>query len=285
MKKIVIALAVLLGATSCASKRDVKQAENQRDSLSVVVASKDSLINDIFFSLNLITENLATIKEREKIISTSMTGSEIGKQPTVQINDDLQTIDQLLNTNRQTIARLERNAAELKKANINILELNKTITNLTAQLEQRDSEIATLKSQLGSLSENIADLNVKMSNLAEDRSRLETEIKAGTDHLNTVYYIVGSQKELIDKNIIYKSGVVGRTLRLNENRGLDNYTKVDLRDFDQILIDKKGVKMVTAHPTDSYQIIMGDKGEVKSIQITDKPRFWESSKVLVISYK
>ena len=45
--------------------------------------------------------------------------------------------------------------------------------------------------------------------------------------------------------------------------------------------------VVTAQPEDSYQLVTGGEKDiiVTKLLITDPVRFWESSKILIISYK
>ena len=292
MKRIIPALMVALALAGCVSKRTADRLTSDRDSLSVVVAEKDSIINDVFSSLNQISENLASIKEREHIITTSVEKNEIKKESTVQINDDIQAIDQLLQQNRETIARLQRSAAELKKARVRITELETLITQLNGQVEARDGEIADLKAKLRSMdikveemSGNITTLNNTVGELSGDKARLEGEVRDNTERLNKAYYIVGPIKELMGKEIVYKSGFIGRTLRVNGNHSLDAFTQVDIRNFDQVAIGHKDVTVVSTHPAESYELLQDDKGVVTSLAIKDKTQFWSLSKVLVVSYK
>ena len=292
MKNIIPVLFVALSLTCCVSKRTADKIASDRDSLGMVVANKDSLINDIFFSLSQISDNLATIKAREHIINTSVANDEIQKQPTVQINDDIQAIDELLQQNRATIARLQRSADELKRANVRIDALQKVIAQLNGQVAARDSEIVVLKDNLRQMNIQVVDLKdtvsalaVTVGELTGDKARLEGEVKENTDQLNTAYYIVGSQTELLNKEIVYKSGFIGRTLHVNQNHSLETFTRIDLRRFDQVLIGHKNVTVVTTHPGESYELVTDDKGVVSALVIKDKARFWEYSKVLIVSYK
>ncbi|GHV02044.1 hypothetical protein FACS1894159_10590 [Bacteroidia bacterium] len=291
MKKIIPILLAAVALTCCVSRKSADKLANDRDSLSVVVAEKDSIINDIFFSLNQISENLAAIKARENIMNASVDNDEIRKQSTVQINEDIQAIDELLQHNRATIARLQRSAAELKKARIRITDLEKLIKELNGQVEARDRQIEEFKErlrgmdiQIEQMNTDIASLGNTVSSLAGDKSRLEEEVKESADRLHKAYYIVGSQKELLSKEIIYKSGFIGRTLRVNENHSLDTFTQVDIRGFDQVIVGKKDVSIVTTHPAESYELVMGD-GICLSLVIKDQSKFWEYSKVLVVTYK
>ena len=50
---------------------------------------------------------------------------------------------------------------------------------------------------------------------------------------------------------------------------------------------RKKVTVVTAQPEDSYWLVTGGEKDkiVTKLLITDPVRFWESSKILIISYK
>lgn len=90
---------------------------------------------------------------------------------------------------------------------------------------------------------------------------------------------------MLAKEIVYKSGFIGRTLKINESRSLDSFTKVDIRHFDSVVIGQKKVTLVSSHPAGSYEFVQDEKGVYESLIIKDKRKFWEYSKVLVISYK
>ncbi len=291
MKKMIFAL-VALSMFSCVSRKNAEHLQEQRDSLSVVVAQKDSMINSVFVTLNGITENLNAIKSRENILTAAVDNGEIKKSAATQISEDITVIDELLESNRRKIAQLQNTAAKLKAANVEIASLNKLIAELQTQADSRNSEIAALKESLAKMSIEVQDLTARVETqndtielLTETRTSEEEEVKSKSDLLSTAYYIVGSQKELIGDHIIYKSGFVGRTLKINENRNLDNFTAVDTRTFDRVEIGHRNVTVVTNHPADSYELLMDDSGAVASLVIRDPARFWELSKVLVISYR
>lgn len=292
MNKIIILTLALASLFSCVSKKSAEQLQNQKDSLSVALAEKDSTLNSVFASLNDITTNLSTIKSRENIISSSLDNGELKKQPTTQIQEDITVIDELLKANHAELAKLKRSAAALKKANIKVKSLETLIAQMQAQIDDRDASIESLKAELknakievATLDRKVDDLNTTVKELNQTKSGLEDEVKTQTTLLNTAYYIVGSQKELLDQEIVYKSGFIGRTLKINEGRSLESFTKIDIRNFNELFIDKKDVTLVSSHPEGSYELIMDDKKVIQSLNILDKQKFWEYSKVLVISYK
>ena len=292
MKKFVYLLLLLFPMVSCVSRQSADQVENQKDSLARVVADKDSMINEIFESMSAVAENLNAIKEREKIINKSIDNGEIQNQTPAQINEDVEAINQLLLENREKIARLQQSANQLRSANLKVASLEKMIAQLQKDVETKDQEITVLKSnleqmniQVAELSEQVEGLNTQVSGLTETNASLQGEVKGQTDILNTAYYIVGSERELLAKEIVYKSGFIGRTLKINESRSLDSFTKIDIRNFDSVLIGQKKVTLVSSHPAESYEFVQDDKGIYESLIIKDKKKFWEYSKVLVISYK
>lgn len=292
MKKFFILLLCLVPFISCVSKRNADRMAGQNDSLSKVVLQKDSMINDVFASMNAVAENLNAIKSRENIINQRMDSGEIQNQTAAQINEDIEAINQLLLQNRETIARLQQSAKQLKKANVRIASLEKLVSQLQQQVESKNQEIVLLKKsladahiQVAELHEQVSGLNTKVSGLSEAKASLEGEVKGQTDILNTGYYIVGSEKELLAKEIVYKSGFIGRTLKINESRSLDSFTKIDIRHFDSVVIGQKKVTLVSSHPADSYEFNQNSKGVYESLVIKDKHKFWEYSKVLVLSYK
>ena len=291
-KSYYLLLVLLLSLASCVSRQSAEKLTDSNDSLSMVVAQKDSTINDIFSSLSTVTENLNAIKTRENLINDDIDGDgEIAKNDVTRINEDIESINQLLIQNRQTIEKLEKNAAQLKKANIKIGSLERLINQLKEQVSAKDKEIADLRQQLADkniqvaeLNEKVTGLNTQVSTLSTEKSSLEGEVKTQGDIMNKGYYIVGAEKELLAKEIVYKSGFIGRTLKINENRSLDSFTQIDIRNFDEVLIGHKKPTIVSSHPSGSYQLLMNDDGTVKALKITDKDKFWGNSKVLVISY-
>lgn len=278
------ALGVVATLTSCVSRQVVVEAESQRDSLATVVSAKDSLINAVFADINAISENLALIKSRENLITVAGE-AEGGRRPVQEINNDIAAIDRLLQENKSKIASLQRSAALLRKANLRIDGLEKMIADMNTQLAEKSGEVEQLR-------ENLAQMGIKVENLSQEVAVRSAEVENLSsekielqNQLNTVYYIVGPEKELRDAQIVNKQGFIGRTLTVGKNGNLDSFTSVDSRLLSEIPVGQKKVSVVTPHPEDSYQLVSGADKVVEKLLITDPVRFWESSKVLIISYK
>ena len=283
----IILVATVLAASllaSCVSKQVAVQAEGQRDSLAVVVSQKDSLIHAVFADINAISENLALIKSRENLITVAGE-TEGGRRPVEEINNDIAAIDRLLQENREKIASLQRSAAALRKANLRIESLEKMIADMNGQINEKSVEIEQLR-------ENLAQMGIEVQNLTEEVAQRSAEVEnlSGEkvelqNQLHTVYYIVGSEKELRDAQIINKQGFIGRTLTVGATANLDSFTVADSRLLSEIPVGHRKITVVSSHPEDSYELVTNADKVVEKILISDPARFWEASKILIVSYR
>ena len=278
------ALGVVALLASCVSRQVAVEVESRSDSLELVVSAKDSLINAVFADINAISENLALIKSRENLI-TLAGESEGGRRPVEEISNDIKAIDRLLRENRSKIESLQRSAALLRKANLRIDGLEKMIADMNRQLAEKKTEVEQLRESLvrmgdevKSLTEEVAVRSAEVENLSGEKVELQNQ-------LNTVYYIVGAEKELRDAQIINKQGFIGRTLTVGRNSNFDSFTMADSRLLSEVPVGQKKATLVTSHPEGSYELVTDANKVVEKLIITDPVRFWESSKILIISYK
>ena len=278
------ALGVVALLASCVSRQVVVEAESRSDSLELVVSAKDSLINAVFADINAISENLALIKSRENLITVAGE-SEGGRRPVEEIDNDIKAIDRLLRENRSKIESLQRSAALLRKANLRIDGLEKMIADMNRQLAEKKAEGEQLRESLvrmgdevKSLTEEVAVRSAEVENLSGEKVELQNQ-------LNTVYYIVGAEKELRDAQIINKQGFIGRTLTVGRNSNFDSFTMTDSRLLSEVPVGQKKATLVTSHPEGSYELVTDANKVVEKLIITDPVRFWESSKILIISCK
>ena len=278
------ALGVVALLASCVSRQVAVEAESRSDSLELVVSAKDSLINAVFADINAISENLALIKSRENQITVAGE-SEGGRRPVEEIDNDIKAIDRLLRENRAKIESLQRSAAQLRKANLRIDGLEKMIADMNRQLAEKKAEVEQLRESLvrmgdevKSLTEEVAVRSAEVENLSGEKVELQNQ-------LNTVYYIVGAEKELRDAQIINKQGFIGRTLTVGRNSNFDSFTMADSRLLSEVPVGQKKATLVTSHPEGSYELVTDANKVVEKLIITDPVRFWESSKILIISCK
>lgn len=285
MKQTIIILMSILAfaMSSCGNKEEQAKSEFTKDSLQQLVTAKDSIINQAFMDIDEIATTLGQISEREKIVATQSNG-EITVTTKSQITDNINAISDLLAKNRKAIASLQASSRKLKEANVKIEALEALVISLQSQIDGKNVEIAAMSEKLAKLNIEVAALTQNVQNLESDKSELQKDVAQKTEEINTVYYIIGSEKDLLKRDIINKEGFIGRTAVVGSNN-MAEFTKGDLRNVERISIGGKKAKIVTSHPKESYTLVMGANKVVEELIISDSKAFWSNSKVLIVSYK
>lgn len=266
-------LATLLFACTTEPTTDpqVEQLKQDNASSMAKVAERDSMINDLFGTMNRISENLRTIRSKQGQLLEPADGAEQGADMEQRIMGDLQSIDGLLAENRQLLDKLRQQAKGNAKA---LSELERTIAGLESNIQEKDVEIGTLKEQLASTNSSLATL----IEMYRDKSQLSDMQRT---ELNTAYYVVGTSKELKERGILSKEGGVigiGGVNKLNTaSLPADAFQRIDVVRTTEIVLGAKKAKLVTSHPDGSYRLEGGNK-----LVVTDANAFWSISKYLVV---
>jgi len=280
-----IASFMIVFAGCNAHKEEVARMKATNDSLMSLGFQKDTAVIAYVAAFNSIQANLDSIKRKEMIISQSTKGGvELKQDAKDQINQDINSIYELLLKNRQIVANMK---SQLKKANAKsdakIGELEKMIENLNAQIVEKDADIANLKIELEKLNIKVTELTTNVENLTAEGQQKSQKINEQTTALNTAYYVIGTTKELKAHNIITKEGGfagLGRNKTLKTDFNKEYFTRVDVTTLKGIAIFKKKISVVTNHPKSAYKLV-GVK-TVDSLVIRNPAEFWGASKYLVI---
>lgn len=291
MKKILFLLlvpAMLLTMSCNKQKAEIERLKAKNDSLMAIGFAKDTTVMSYVRAFNEIQSNLDSIKLKENIISqNTQGGTELQANAKDQVTSDINAIYQLLQKNRELVAQLR---AKLKKSDVRIVELEKMIESLNKQIEEKDVEIASLKDQLANLnikveglSSQVSSLNKTVDNLSSENKSKQQTIAEKTAELNTAYYVVGTTKELKEKNIITKEGGfigLGKSKTVKSDFDKTYFTKIDVTKFKGLPVFKKKATLLTTHPAGSYSLV--GKKAVDSLVVKNPAEFWSASKYLVI---
>jgi hypothetical protein len=278
--KWIYPLAFVAVLYSCNDKQLVLQYKDlhQHDSLLMVqTMANDSTIKGYINNMNDIQSNLDEIKSREKILTVK---GENGGNSAVE---DIKAIDKLMIKSNREVAALR---LKMKQMNVKDAGMETMITRMTAQLGEKDSEIATLQGNLARVNNSYTEVtrqfNDSITVLQEQNARISDMINS----MNTVYYAIGTEKELKTNKVITETGGfigLGKNTVLTPDNNTAYFTKTDLTKLNVIPLNAKFRKLLTAHPVASYKIT-GDK-KADSLVITDPSAFWSEDKYLVIAVK
>ncbi len=287
MKKLPFILVAILILGSCQQKKLDRMQEVQ-DSLEQVAANKDSSITDFIGTMNEIQANLDSIKKLEEIVNIeSKSNAEPQSSTRQKVLRDLALINELLQKNRELVLSQKK---KMNYSSYKMKEMQEMLDLMGTQLETKNTEIVALQDELQRLQLNMTDLNQDLAAAQErtqEQARLLEEKTSTIDQqistLNTAFYVFGTAKELVENGIVEKEGGflgIGRSLKFRKDFNPDLFTKIDIREVDEISLNSKKATVVTTHPANSYELTGDDL--VEKLVITNPNQFWETNRYLVI---
>jgi hypothetical protein len=162
-----------------------------------------------------------------------------------------------------------------------------TITNFQTVIENQKVTIRSLANQVNSLMAQ----NVR---LATEKAALKDTVETLEAQESTVYYVIGTKRDLIDRGIVVEEGG-SRVLFIFGKRGKTLRPALDLDESAFIAIDKNAVTEIPLpNPDRKYRIASrqnltflteppDDDGKVQgAIEIASPNEFWQTSRFLII---
>lgn len=283
MKNYIILLVATITLASCGggSSAEMERIRRENDSLKNLSADAMATADSYYADINEIFESLQEVKRKQGVITkTSSGGGEIAADKKTLIQEDILLIDQMMAENKEKLESLRN---KIKKGDKKMAELEKMIANMQQLIDEKDQEIASLKAQLESLNIELENLSASYDKLAAENVSNKETIAKQTDELNTVYFAIGTFKELVDNKVLDKGGAfsVKAASKLSSDLNISYFTKADLRNLNEIKIGAKKVTLKSSHPQDSYKLETVN-GKVEKLLITDRQKFWKTSRYCVI---
>lgn len=291
MKKILLLFSLIsfvVAFSSCGDEEELEKQQATIDSLENVLNESEAQVEEYLSAFNDIKDNLDLIKQKEHIIDlNTVDTSEMSPDMVDQINNDITTIYELMQENKQALATLR---SKMSSSGVKNKELNDMLSLYEEQMVQKDEEITILKEKLESLNFNMQELEDQVANMKSDIDTLE-QINEDQDQtineqdilLHTTYYVLGTKDELKNNGILSKDGVLSK-LSLDPNFNKSYFTKIDYRDLNEIPINSKKLEILTKHPSNSFSLEEND-GQIVKLVIKNQDEFWSLSKFLVILIK
>lgn len=283
IKSILLLAVVLFAATSCVEKSGKYQALlTQRDSL-LSVAHNYTMTLEI---LNEIEDGFNSINALEGNLKPQITGSENQPQSKKQqFSKQLAQIKEILEQNKAKIAELQALLAQSGRRNST---LTQTVERLEAELTERTAATESLRADLAKknirieeLNQAVTGLNTNITELTTRTAEQQKSIAALDQELNWVWYVIGSARELKAWGILSGNGLFRAKTVLDKEFNASAFTQADLRNLSSIPTGSKNPKLLSSHPSDSYELIRGDD-KLMTIKIGDPAKFWSISSYLVV---
>lgn len=286
MKPIfLISVLLVLMFSSCGKQSsDYQRLKAQNDSLLNAKHKLQDEVDGYFSAMNQIEQNIEKIKSTENTISMQPVGQDLDDDTRTKINEDLVYLNDMLQTNKQELARLK---SRLKKSAFRSSELEQTITRLTKALEEETTKVALLQTELSKkdslivqLSDMVSVKDKNIEDLSNENSTKETKIKEQDETIHTAWYVFGSKSELKEQKIITSDGLFSQQRVLERDFNKNYFVRIDARNTKSIPLYSTHAKILTSHPKSSYTLEKENGNFV--LLIVDPSEFWSISKYLVI---
>ena len=291
MRKFLVLATLALATAGCADKQKLNTALAESQRLS---AEKDSLLNEVLANAEMVSSintELSKVKDLgANPVAAGEAGATTNDQRTVvlgKIRDAITRLAQSEEALESAKQRLASSSGRNSRLVAQVERYQKTIEEMKANIERQQAEYTAI---IDSQNTQIVALRTDLDTVSAQRSRVETEKAALVDTMNTVYYVAGTQDELIKKGVAVKEGskflVFGGT-KLLPARDLDpSAFQVVHRLNDTVLAlpraDKKYKIVTRQSPTHLSSPVQNGKLTGGEVRIAAPEQFWAGSRYLII---
>lgn len=188
----------------------------------------------------------------------------------------------------QSQALLDSTEAEIRRSSLPQSSMIPIIESVREYLGHQEKLFIEVYGSLGSIQEQVARLKKKMEAKELEISQKEQDaeqIMAEKEKQNRrIFYLVGNKSDLLRAKAIQKTGGilgVGGSIKLSDKLDEMFFQSGDYEIIKDISLgNSRKPNLVSVHPKGSY-LIMDTPGE-KFLRITNPPKFWSTSKYLVV---
>lgn len=289
----VISLAVLLVAGVVAwllysnhQKEQLSAMATERNTYNEMLEVRDSTLNDWLQTFTQIENDLNALKQKENLITINNSDNvEFTSNRKEQILQDIKSISLRLDENRKKLASLN---TQLKNSGRQIKGLQEMIAGLETKLQEHQAEIATLSGTISQRDIEIGELNILASDLRTTVTQKDEVISTQVAEMNKAYLTTGSFKDLKEMGIISKDGGflgLGRTESLVNDITDSLFAQIDITQLKYIPVNSRDAKLITEHPSNSYEFVRENDDKIAHIEIKDPEQFWKISRYAVVELK
>lgn len=284
------AAAVLIALAACKDKETIARADSltvqlteQQTLSSQLSAQKDSLTRVVLDADAFLGQMDSAIKTVRGMPASKRASSENPIANQLQARKDMmERVDALVKRAKQTAAQLA--ALEKKQAQTEIALQAKT-TEAATKAEQDAQMIADLGTTIQRQTQQIATLQATVDSLG-------TEVRTlGTKHYQA-YYVIGTEKELMEKGLVVKEGGAnllvarpGKTLVPARVLDAAAFTPIDQREVKEIAVpdSTRRYRVISRQSLDAAEVTERKGTEFRGdLKIARPDEFWAASRYLIV---
>lgn len=280
-KNTVVALAivsVLLVGTTVMSYSKYKKSEANYTQLKAEDESTRLRYGAAIGEIATIQDSLNAIVLGEEAVQVpSRAQTEVDLPGTVhdQVLSRIATLKGAIERTKERITDLDK---RLKKSGVKIAGMEKMLAGLRKSVAEKEDRIALLTTQVDTLQTQVSGLNVAVE-------QKDQQITEKQHELATVFYAMGTKKELTRSGVVDSKGGVlglGKTLKPSGTFNQALFTPLDTDQELVIRIPSDKAQVLSAQPTSSYVLEPVGK-EMVELRIIDPKEFRKIKQVVILT--
>ena len=262
-----------------------------------LAAQKDALVQEIVGyagTMSDISAELAKMQAEGTELAVNVESPTSAQKDTVMariamVSERLTASERRLAESRTRIRRLTGVSDSLRA------QLDRTVTNYEATIASQKTTIADLTQRVEQLRTENAELTVAKNALSDTVRTLEDTVRTLETENNTVFYVIGTKKELLKRGIVQEEGGsrvlfifgrAGKTLVPARELAPTGFTAIDMRTTAEIPLPDPSAEYRVASRQDLSFLATppDDKGRITgaSLRIAQPQQFWQGSRYLII---
>lgn len=189
----------------------------------------------------------------------------------------LDRIAQLNASIQRTKTKIHELEGRLRKSGIKIAGLQKMVENLKTSVTEKETQVAELTTKVDALQTQVTGLE---TTVASQEQNIEEKRK----ELGTVYYIVGTKRDLATSGVIVSKGGLlglGKTQLLTGRYNETLFTPIDTDVQTTIHAPAVKVRVLSPQPVSSYELVQ--VGTETELHILDPKEFRKVKHVVIMT--
>jgi hypothetical protein len=238
-----------------------RQADAQYHEMASAEQTARAQYTEAFNSISEIQDSLNAIRIGEGAVN--LTPQESGHRLTEPTRQQVMESIALLEASIQrTKVRIHDLETSLKKSTMRAAGLAKLVNQLKTTVAEREAQIAQLTGQVNDLQGQVAGLQTTVSQNQDSLAAKAALIDEDKREITTVYYLVGTKKELANSGVIIAKGGVlglGKTIELSGRYDDSLFKPLDTNDESFIRAVASKGQVLSSQPVSSYELKIENK--------------------------
>jgi regulator of replication initiation timing len=254
--------------------------QQQNKELAQGQTAQDEYIDDVVTAVNEVYQNIETARATEKNLITESKGIEGAKTQTKEdvrkdLIDRIAALNGNIQDNYKKVNDLEKKVNTSRKQ---YASLQTMVENLRKTLEEREASITALEMRVKGLEGEVAQK-------AEQVRQRDLVIDAQKKEMATVYYVIGTRRELEEKGIIkdeggFLWGLIGSTTTLAPNFDLSYFTPIDKGRQTTFRVDKRIREILPKRAPEYYPTLQPTSDGGYPVWLTRKPTWQDRASAI-----